>query len=104
MITVIATIEVKTGCRQQLLDEFARIVPLVRAEPGCVSYVPSIDLETDIPVQPPVREDVVVVVEQWDSVDALKVHLETDHMAEYRGRVAQIVQSVILHVVEEAAG
>lgn len=102
MITVIATIEVDPAARPQLLEEFARIVPLVRAEPGCISYVPSIDVETEIPVQPPLRENVVVVVEQWESVAALKTHLETPHMREYRERVHEIVKSVVLHVVEPA--
>ncbi len=102
MITVIATIEVAPSARPQLLEEFARIVPLVRAEPGCLSYVPSVDVETEIPVQPPLRENVVVVVEQWESVEALKKHLETPHMREYRERVKDIVKSVVLHAVEPA--
>ena len=44
MIHVIATIELRPGCRESFLEEFRRVVPDVRAEQGCLSYGPTIDM------------------------------------------------------------
>ena len=51
MVYVIATLELAPGKRSAFLAEFAKVVPLVHAEQGCIEYVPAIDAETDIPSQ-----------------------------------------------------
>jgi quinol monooxygenase YgiN len=102
MIHVIATIDVVPGKRDAFLAEFRRLVPLVRAEAGCIEYGPAVDVPTGIPVQVPVREDVVTILEKWEGVDALKAHLAAPHMAEYRDRVKNLVAGVRLQVVEPA--
>jgi len=38
MIHVIATIELAEGKRQAFLAEFRKLVPLVKAEAGCLAY------------------------------------------------------------------
>ena len=48
MIHVVATIELKPGCRDEFLDILRQNVPSVRAEEGCIAYEPTIDTETDI--------------------------------------------------------
>jgi quinol monooxygenase YgiN len=102
MIHVIATIELRPGRRDEFLAEFRRLVPLVRAEVGCLEYGPTVDARTDIAAQPPVRDDVVVVVEKWASLAALKSHLVAAHMQEYRARVKELVAKVELRVLESA--
>jgi quinol monooxygenase YgiN len=99
MIHVIATIELVEGKRDAFLEEFRKIVPLVRAEAGCLDYGPTIDQPTDIPVQGPPRENVVVIVEKWESLEALQAHLVAPHMAAYRPRVKDLVRSVQLQVL-----
>lgn len=103
MIHVIATIEIQAGTRDQFLREFHQIVPQVRAEEGCLEYGPCCDVATTLSIQPPVRENVVVVVEKWESLDALYLHLEMPHMQDYKERVKDMVLSVLLHVLEPAA-
>ncbi len=102
MIHVIATIELAAGTREAFLAEFRRIVPLVRAEVGCLEYGPTIDLPSGLAAQPPVRDNVVTVVERWESLDALRAHTTAPHMQDYRGRVKDYVLGVQLHVLQPA--
>src|SRR5438874_2130216 len=102
MIHVIATIEVVAGKRDALLAEFRKLVPLVRAEAGCLDYGPAIDVATGLAAQPPLRENAITVVERWDSLDALRAHLQAAHMQEYRERVKGLVAGVRLHVLQPA--
>lgn len=100
MIHVIATVELFEGKRDAFLEEFRRIVPLVRAEVGCLEYGPTADAPTDIPVQIPCRADTVTILEKWTDLSALKVHLGAAHMIEYRQRVRDFVKSVALQILE----
>jgi quinol monooxygenase YgiN len=100
MIHVIATIELREGKREAFLKEFQRLIPLVRVEPGCVEYTSAIDLRTNIDGQLPPRDHVVVVVEKWESLESLRLHLQAHHMREYRDRVKDLVLGTQLQVLE----
>jgi quinol monooxygenase YgiN len=102
MVHVIATIQVAPGRREAFLAEFRRVVPLVRAEAGCLEYGPAVDASAGLPGQVPPRPDVVTVVEKWESLDALRAHLGAPHMLEYRGRVKDLVAGVQLQVLQPA--
>lgn len=102
MIIVLATIELHPGKRNDFLAEFRKIVPKVRAENGCVEYFPAVDTTSGLPVQGPAREDVVVVVEKWESVPALEAHLIAPHMMEYRPKVKEFVKRVTLQILTPA--
>jgi quinol monooxygenase YgiN len=102
MIFVIATIDLRPGTRGAFLDEFRKLVPLVRAEAGCVEYGPAVDVASGIAAQPPVRDDTVVVVEKWVDLPALQAHLTAPHMADYRTRVKDYVAAVRLQVLQPA--
>lgn len=102
MIHVIAAIEVNEGRRADLLAEFQKIVPLVRDEAGCLEYGPAIDAETDIAVQTGPRQNVVTVVEKWESLDSLRAHLEAPHMVEFRSQVKEIVIDISLQILDPA--
>ncbi|HEX3598766.1 MAG TPA: putative quinol monooxygenase [Lacipirellulaceae bacterium] len=102
MIHVIATIQTVPGKRADLLAEFHRIVPLVRAEVGCIEYGPAVDVDSGIEGLPAVRGDVVTVVERWENVAALKAHLVAAHMLRYREAVKTIVAAVDIRVLEPA--
>lgn len=104
MIHVIATITVAPGTRADFLTHFAWLTPQVRAEAGCLEYGAAIDVPADSPMQAPLRPDVVVVVEKWESLPHLKAHSVAPHMAEYRTRVKDLVHRVCLQVLEPAAG
>lgn len=101
MIFVLATIELHPGRREDFLAEFRQIVPLVRQEVGCHLYVPTIDTPTLLPAQLPVRDNVVVVVEKWESTEALAAHLIAPHMVAYRPKVKDMVVKTTLQVLDE---
>jgi quinol monooxygenase YgiN len=100
MIHVLATIELAPGAREAFLTEFRQIVPQVRAEHRCLDYGPTIDLPSGIPAQIDPREDVVTVVERWDSLAALQTHLLAPHMQAYRDRVKSLVKKVNLVILQ----
>ena len=102
MVHVVATIELADGARDAFLAEFGRIVPLVRAEDGCLAYQATVDLPTGLAAQPPVRPDLVVVVEQWRDLPALEAHLAAPHMTAYRARVKDLVVQTTLQVLTPA--
>jgi quinol monooxygenase YgiN len=100
VIYVIATVELKPGTREAFLREFRGNVPKVRAEKGCIEYGPTLDTQSGIKTQIPLREHVVTVVEKWASLEALQAHVSAPHMAAYRERVKDFVLRVSLQVLE----
>ena len=100
MIHVIATVELQAGTRQRFLDEFAQVVPKVKAEVGCIEYGAAVDLATSIPVQVPMRPDVATIVEKWSGLEQLNAHLFAPHMKAYRERVKPFVVRTTLQVLE----
>ncbi len=104
MVHVIATITVRAGKRAEFLEVFNRNVPNVHTEAGCLFYQPAIDTRSGIGIQGALREDVVVVVERWESLDHLHAHLAAPHMAAYGKEVKEkgLVESVSLQVLEPA--
>ena len=102
MIHVIATISLNPGIRKEFLVEFIRVTPFVRAENGCIEYQATIDVPTTLALQDAPRDDVVTVVEKWESLDALYAHTKAPHMGDYRARVKDYVRSVSLQILEPA--
>ena len=102
MIHVIATIELTPGTRDAFLTEFRKLILDVKAEAGCIAYGPAVDAETDIPTQARIGADKVVIVEQWESVAALKAHAVAPHMQAYRVRVKEFVKGMELRVLSPA--
>ena len=98
MIHVVATIELKPGGRDAYLEVFRRNIPNVKAEDGCIAYEPTIDIDSDIPVHEKAGENVVTIVEAWDSLDALKAHLQAPHMLSYREEVKDLLHKVSIRV------
>ncbi|MCA9176285.1 MAG: antibiotic biosynthesis monooxygenase [Planctomycetales bacterium] len=102
MIHVLATIELQPGVREEFLGHFHEVAKLVREEQGCLEYGPAVDLQTSIAAQPPERPDVVVVIEKWDSLDALEAHLIAPHMIRYREQVKSLVAGAVIQVLQPA--
>ena len=87
--------------RSEFLEIFKSNVPNVKGEPGCLDYLPVIDLKTDLQAQQ-CDDQVVTVVEKWQDYDALLVHFQAPHMLEYRQRVKGLVEGVSLKILQEA--
>ena len=101
MINVIASIKVKFGRKTEFLGIFKSNVPFVKKEKGCIDYCPMIDIDTKIPVQK-LDGDVVTIMEKWENVEALKIHLTAPHMITYKEKVKDIIEKVSLKILSEA--
>ncbi|HEX7812403.1 MAG TPA: putative quinol monooxygenase [Burkholderiales bacterium] len=102
MIHVIATVELNPGTREKFLAEFRKLIPDVKAEVGCIEYGPTIDAETDIPIQFRIGPDKVTIIEKWEDAAALKAHGVAPHMQAYRARVKGFVRGMELRVLAPA--
>jgi quinol monooxygenase YgiN len=102
MIHVLATVSLTSGTRARFLEVFNANVPNVLAEDGCIEYGAAVDAPTDVQAQPPLRPDVVVVVEKWRDLAALKAHSAAPHMAAYRVQAKDYIQSVSLQILNPA--
>jgi len=102
MICVIATVELLPGRREEFLEKFRELVPKVHAEQGCLEYGPMIDIAGALPSQEPVRENVVTVVEKWESVEALQAHLMATHMTEFLAATKELRAAVRLQILQPA--
>lgn len=100
MIHVVAILTTKPGKRAEVLEAFAKIVPLVHAEVGCIEYQPVIDAENAGSNQTPLGPDTFVVVEKWESMDHLKAHSASEHMAEYGQSVGELMADRKIHVLK----
>ena len=99
MIHVIAVITAKPGKREEILQAFRANVPAVRAERGCIEYGAAIDAENALPVQKKCGADTFLVVEKWESMDALKAHAAAPHMAAYGARTKELIASRVIHIL-----
>ena len=100
MINVIATINLKPGTRDEFLKVFNANVPAVLAEEGCIAYVPTVDAGTKLEAQSK-DENAVVVIERWETLDALYAHLEAPHMVEFRKNAGDMIVGMELKVLEQ---
>jgi quinol monooxygenase YgiN len=99
VIHVLALITTKPGMRDEVLDAFRANVPAVHAEEGCIEYGATIDSEGVGPFQTQLGTDTFVVVEKWASVEALKAHAASPHMAAYGARTKDLLASRVIHVL-----
>ncbi|HEY3898709.1 MAG TPA: putative quinol monooxygenase [Chthoniobacter sp.] len=102
MIHVIAIITTKPGQRAAVLQLFQGNVPAVRAEKGCIEYEATVDAAPALPFQTPFGPDTFVVVEKWESPEALKAHLAAPHMAAYGEKVRDMIAQRAIHVLSPA--
>jgi len=101
MIYVMASIRVKAGRRFEFLEIFKSNVPEVRKERGCIEYCPTVDIDADLPPQT-LDQNVVTIIEKWESLQALRDHLKAPHMLAYKAKVKDIVEDLSIKVLEEA--
>ena len=99
MIHVIAVISAKPGMRDSILQAFRANVPAVKAERGCIEYGAAVDFENGPKFQTPYGPDTFVVIEKWESMDALKAHAGAPHMAAYSARTKDMIASRAVHIL-----
>jgi quinol monooxygenase YgiN len=101
MIQVLAIITAKPGKREEVLGHFRANMPAVHAEEGCIEYGPVIDAEGGFGAK--FGSDTFVVVEKWQSLDHLKAHAASPHMAAYAAKTRELLANREIHVCQPAA-
>jgi len=102
MIHVVAVLTAKPGKREEILKHFRANVPAVRAEQGCIEYGAAVDADTGLKFQTPWGPDTFLVIEKWESVEALKAHAAAPHMAAYGAKTKDLVASRVIHILSPA--
>jgi quinol monooxygenase YgiN len=102
MVHVIAVITAKPGKRDAILEAFRANVPNVLAEKGCIEYGPAVDAEPAPAFQTRIGADAFMVVEKWESMEALKAHAAAPHMAAYGAKVKELIASRVIHILSPA--
>ena len=102
MIHVLAIITAKPGQRGGILEAFRANVDAVRAEDGCVAYEAVVDAGDAAPGMAQFGADTFVVVERWESMQALQAHAVAPHMKAYAGKVKDLTANRAIHVMEPA--
>jgi quinol monooxygenase YgiN len=100
MIHVLAIITAKAGMRDKILEAFHANMPAVHAEKGCVEYGPAVDAEGAGAMQAKFGPDTFVVIEKWESLDALRAHAASPHMAAYAAKTRDMIASRVIHVLQ----
>lgn len=102
MVHVIAVITAKPGMRDTILTHFRANVPAVKAEQGCIEYGAAVDAENALAFQTKYGPDTFLVIEKWESMDALKAHAAAPHMAAYGAKTKEFIASRIIHILQPA--
>jgi len=98
MIHVVAVITTNPGERVTVLQAFRANVPAVHAEDGCIEYGATVDADAG-QFQTKFGPDTFVVVEKWASLDALKAHAASPHMAAYAAKTKPMIAKRVIHVL-----
>src|SRR5947208_2962806 len=99
MIHVVAVITAKSGLREKVLEAFRANVPAVHAEQGCIEYGATVDADGFGSSQTKFGPDTFVVVEKWESPEALKAHAAAPHMAAYGAKTKDLLASRVIHIL-----
>ncbi|HUK04316.1 MAG TPA: putative quinol monooxygenase [Burkholderiales bacterium] len=102
MIHVIAVITAKPGQRAAILAQFNANVPAVRAEKGCIEYGAATDAQPPLKFQAAFGADSFLVIEKWESLEALKAHAAAPHMAAYAAKTKDLVAERKIHILQPA--
>ncbi|MCZ4520666.1 putative quinol monooxygenase [Rhodococcus ruber] len=70
-IRLVVSVETKPGLGERQVQAFAELAPQVRAERGCLQY----DLHRVVG-----SEEKFVILEHWESAEALAAHDDAPHM------------------------
>jgi quinol monooxygenase YgiN len=100
MISVVTTVNVKKNKKLEFLEKFKEVLPKVKQELGHIEYFAAADIDSKIPIQD-LNENVIMVLEKWESMKSLHNHLEAPHMQVFLKEVSNLVENVSIKVLQE---
>ena len=101
MIIVHGTIPIRPEQRKQALELARRMTEATQAETGCVSYDFYVGLSDP---------NTLMLFQEWETMEALMAHFQTDHMDEFLRELPDVVSGQIttrryaVQTIEEDAG
>ena len=98
MIHVLASIKVKPGKRDFLIEHLKSNIPNVIKEKGCIEYNSTIDVDYHMDNQT-FDENMVTIIEKWKNFETLKNHMHAPHMLSYRNNVKDLVEYTSLKIL-----
>lgn len=103
MIHVLAKAPVRPGCMHAALACYRRLVPLIlAAEPGCLAYQPSLDLDQGLHNQE-LAADEILVIERWQSLDDFQRHLRMPHCIAFRQEIMPCLRGgITVRILQDA--
>ena len=101
MIQVVASVRLKPGKFSKYLEAFKSFAAGVRKEKGCIEYFPAVDIDIDSPAQS-LDENVVTIIEKWESLQALSDHLNTPQFKANMEKERDMIEEMSIKVLEEA--
>lgn len=81
MIIVAVEVHVEAGAADLARDAIAKMETATRAEEGCITYAFSVDVNDPAMIR---------VIERWRSVEDIKAHMASPHMAEFNKAMMSI--------------
>jgi quinol monooxygenase YgiN len=81
MITVAGRIPIKPESRELALEAMRKVTRLTHSDAGCLQYHFYADLEDP---------NMLHVFEEWESAEALTLHLQQPHTLEFLGAIGAI--------------
>lgn len=87
MIIVHGTIPIRPERREQALALARRMTEATQAESGCISYDFYVGLSDP---------NTLMVFQEWESMEALMGHFQTDHMDEFLQALPEVVSGEIV--------
>jgi quinol monooxygenase YgiN len=100
MLHILVTMMVKEGRMEDFLAVCAELQPSVLKEPGCRAYDYTREIPSPLGTQEPIDPNRITLLERWESLDALKAHMETPHMKQAGLKMKDLRTSVTVRVVE----
>ena len=86
MIIVHGTIPIRPDCRERALELARQMTEATQAEVGCISYDFYVGLSDP---------NTLMLFQDWESMEALMGHFQTDHMEEFLQELPQVVAGEI---------
>ena len=102
MLIVIADIQLHSGAqhRENVLNAFRKITPIVLQEDGCYGYELLVDHESNMNYQTKIP-DSITMLEHWESIEHLNAHLQTPHMQAYKQHVKDDVLDIKIRIMQK---
>ncbi|MEM1383286.1 MAG: putative quinol monooxygenase [Pseudomonadota bacterium] len=93
-LTILAQITAAAGKEDLVRSELEKLVPITRAEAGCLQY--DLHLDNEVP-------GFFVFYENWESRDLWQTHMNAPHLAAYMAATEGAVAEFVLHEMTKIA-